>query len=272
MIRPNLERLEFHLTFFKLKMASLFYALTRPGLRNRQWRIPVSLEPPEVKENPCRSCQALRLNFVHQFNERSCSVASVSMVLNAARMIVHPMGDHEAPITQEDILARVDTIHWRERVSRKGYHNRRGLPIEMLGIAVESSFATYRISFEAMDVVALHSKIHDMERRKEELRLRLIGFEKGNDTFLIAHFNQGIFTGGPHIPHISPVGAFDHKKDRVMILDVDPELTEPYWVPFETFFKGLTWDYYGILKKFGYVGGGYVWICLKPSGFISPLQ
>jgi hypothetical protein len=200
-------------------------------------------------------------NLVPQFNGASCSVASVATVLNSV-CLLSPKKSNKAPVTQAEILETVDVVHWKERVSSKGYSGRRGLPIEILGVAVEGSFKAFNIPYKRVEVVALYPEMPEIGKRTEELKQRLVKFEKIKDTFLIAHFNQGIFTGGIHLPHISPVGAYDVEKDRVLILDVDPEQTEPYWVSFETFFEGLSWGYQGMLKKYGYIGGGYVWIQL----------
>ena len=80
---------------------------------------------------------------------------------------------------------------------------------------------------------------------------------------MIAHFNQGIFLKGIHLPHISPVGTFDPESAEVLILDVDRVGPGPYWASFDLFFKGLSDDFGGVLKSFGYSGGGYIWFSLK---------
>jgi len=65
---------------------------------------------------------------------------------------------------------------------------------------------------------------------------------------------QGVFTGDYFGGHISPIGAFDPVGSRVLILDVDKDTENPYWVPFELFFEGLV----GESKTIGPKGGGYV--------------
>ncbi|MFC1859520.1 phytochelatin synthase family protein [Thermodesulfobacteriota bacterium] len=258
----SLKRLKLYLTYFQLKIASVYYALghRNPGKKHRA--VPLSREPSYFRHKAAHPFHRMMPYLIPQFNEASCSVASVAAVLNAVNFLNDKTGV-KTPITQAEILESVDAVHWKERVSRKGHRNQRGLTLEMLGIAVDKTLEVYHIAYAMVDVVALHPKMNDFERRKEELKQRLIIFEESQNAFLIAHFNQGIFTGDLHLPHISPVGAYDHEKDRVLIMDVDPDQPEPYWVPFEMFFEGISSDFYGILEKYGYPSGGYVWILLQ---------
>ncbi|MBW2201717.1 MAG: phytochelatin synthase [Deltaproteobacteria bacterium] len=269
-MKLSLKRLNFYLTYLRLRLASLCYSFRRHNSREQYGSVPLSRDKAYVCQHSACFFHALMPNLVPQFNGASCSVASVATVLNTACFLSQKKGK-KGPITQAEILDTVDVVHWKERVSSKGYSGRRGLPIEILGLAVEGSLKAFNIPYERVDVVALHPEMPEIGKRMEELKQRLVKFEKIKDTFLIAHFNQGIFTGGIHLPHISPVGAYDDEKNRVLILDVDPEQAEPYWVSFETFFEGLSWGYHGILKRFGYIGGGYVWIRLKPDNAATSL-
>jgi len=63
-----------------------------------------------------------------------------------------------------------------------------------------------------------------------------------------------------HIPHISPVGGFDPVSGRVTLLDVDTSQAYPYQVPFDTFYKGLSYNYNVMFRSFGYAEGGYIFI------------
>jgi len=65
-----------------------------------------------------------------------------------------------------------------------------------------------------------------------ELRKILRNNEKCAADFLLAHFVQDDLTGaggGPYA-HISPIGAYDEARQRVLILDVDRVWYSPYWV------------------------------------------
>ena len=258
MMKLSLKRLNFYLTFFRLRLTSLYYSFRRLNTREQYGAVPLSQDKTYVSRHSACSFHVLMSNLVSQFNGASCSVASVATVLNTACLLT-PQKDKKVPITQAEILETVDVVHWKERVSTQGYSGRRGLPIEILGVAVEGSFKAFNIPYQKVDVVALYPEMPEIGKRMAELKQRLVKFEKIKDTFMIAHFNQGIFTGGIHLPHISPVGAYDDEKNRVLILDVDPEQREPYWVSFETFFEGLSWGYHGILKRYGYIGYSGKW-------------
>ena len=204
--------------------------------------------------------KALIDHFITQFNTTACSVASVAMVLNAAR--AHLGLSHLPEFTQHQILNDVKAAHWKNRVSGAGHNGRRGLPVETLGKVVVSAFDHYGIPYRDIKTVPLLQKKSDLYLQRKKLYSRLNEFETLGDSLIIAHFNQGLFIKGLHLPHISPVGAFDIKRNQVLILDVDPHQVSPYWVSFDAFFEGLAWSYGRIMKLYGYGGGGYVWIRL----------
>jgi len=202
---------------------------------------------------------ALIRHHVKQFHESSCSVASVVSVVNAIRDV--KAGGHP-PITQRDILEEVRTGHWKERMSDQGHNGRRGLPLPLLGEIVESSLDAYRVPYAAVETVQAQRKPGLPEEIKATLRRRLFEFETRGNGLIIAHFDQGALVPVLNIPHISPVGGFDTQSGDVIVLDVDPEQKRPYSVTFDTFCKSLFSNYNPMLKLFGYISGGYVYIKL----------
>ena len=203
---------------------------------------------------------ALIKHHVKQFHESSCSVASVVSALNAIRDV---KSDGHVPISQMDILEKVRTGYWKERMSEKGHNGKRGLPLPLLGEIVKSSLDAYEIQYEAVETVQAHNKFGQPEKIKATLRHRLFDFETKGNGLIIAHFDQGKLVPGLNIPHISPVGGFDIQTGDVTVLDVDPEQERPYKITFDTFCKGLFSNYNHVLKLFGYISGGYVFINLK---------
>jgi len=260
-MRISFEKIKRYRTFFPLFVQSRIYALRNHGLFRKPAATPLSQENPSFKGNDSPVFEALRSGFVTQFNEAACSVASVATILNAMSILLNRKPE-SGRITQEKILEKVRAANWAERISREGFRNRRGLPIEKLGIVVKNSLEQFDIPHKTFAVVPLGKDLPNISDLKEELFQRVVKLESIGNCFMIAHFNQGIFIKGLHLPHISPVGAVNPEKKKVLILDVDPYVREPYWVSFDTFFKGLSWTYNGILRKYGYTGGGYVWICL----------
>lgn len=201
--------------------------------------------------------RALAKHFIKQFHESSCSVASVVTIINALGSLQQ---SNFSPITQMDILNRVRTGYWKERMGPKGHNGRRGLPLQLLKDIAEASLAAYRIEYRSISAVQAVKHTNQSEAIKQTLRHRLNAFEKEGEGVMIAHFDQGVYVRTENIPHISPVGGFDSINDRVTILDVDRYQRKPYHVGFNTFYNGLASDYHHFFRPFGYGSGGYVWI------------
>ncbi|MBU1342955.1 MAG: phytochelatin synthase family protein [Proteobacteria bacterium] len=197
-------------------------------------------------------------NHVKQFHESSCSVASIAAVVNTLLERQGPL--NEVPLTQQDLLEKVKTAHWKERMSDTGYKGRRGLPLHTLGQVTESCLDAYNISYQLVETVQTSGDPVKSEKIKHLLRKRLEQFETKGDCLIISHFDQGSFLPELHIPHISPVGGFDPVSERVTLLDVDSSQAFPYQVSFDTFYKGLSSNYNPIFRLFGYGEGGYVFI------------
>jgi len=202
---------------------------------------------------------ALSRHHVKQYHEASCSVASVVTAVNAIREV---QGDRSRPITQMDILQKVRTGYWKERMSSEGHNGRRGLPLPLLGEIVKSSLDIYGVAYKTIETVPGAQDAGLTERKRKELRDRLTDFESKGDGLIIAHFGQGAFVKTLNNPHISPVGGFDTQSGQVIILDVDPDQDKPYRIPFDTFCKGVFSSYNPVLQLFGYRSGGYVFIKL----------
>ncbi len=199
-------------------------------------------------------------HHVKQFHGSSCSVATVVSVVNAIR---DQQADSPVPISQMDILEKVRTAHWKERMSDKGYNGRRGLPLPVLGDVVKSSLDAYGIVYKAVETVQTPKNSGSFITAGDVLRKRLDDFEKGGDCLVIAHFDQGAFVPTLNIPHISPVGGFDAETGEVIMLDVDPDQEKPYRITFDTFYSGLSSNYNHVLRAYGYDSGGYVFIKLN---------
>lgn len=205
--------------------------------------------------NPLK--QAIWRYHVKQFHDSSCSVASVVACINAIRFM---QNGSTHLISQTDILDRVTTGHWKERMSNDGYRGRRGLPLPLLGQVIKDSIAAYQLTVLAVDVVRTPKNAPPRSPIRTKLKKRLRDFDHHGKGLIITHFDQGVFVPTLNIPHISPVGGYDSTSNRVTILDVDPEQEMPYQVEFETFYKGLSCNYHHVFEAFGYGSGGYVYI------------
>jgi hypothetical protein len=197
---------------------------------------------------------------VKQFHEASCSVATIVSVVNT---LLDKQGRLNTPVvTQQDLLEKVKAAHWKERMSATGYNGQRGLPLNALHQVVESSLNAYNIPCQSVEMVQTTGDPVRSKQIKQLLRQRLGQFEKKGNCLILSHFDQGSFLRDLHIPHISPVGGFDPVSGKVTLLDVDSSQTYPYQVSFDTFYKGLSFDYNFMFRRFGYAEGGYIFIRL----------
>ncbi|MBU0463331.1 MAG: phytochelatin synthase family protein [Proteobacteria bacterium] len=197
-------------------------------------------------------------HHVKQFHESSCSVATIVSVVNT---LLDKQGALNGPVvTQQDLLEKVKTAHWKERMSDTGYKGRRGLPLHTLYQVVKSSLAAYYIPCQLVEMVQTTGDPVRSKEIKQVLYHRLEQFEKKGNCLIISHFDQGSFIQALHIPHISPVGGFDSVSGKVTLLDVDSSQTFPYQVSFDTFYKGLSYNYNFMFRKLGYAEGGYIFI------------
>lgn len=202
---------------------------------------------------------ALFKYHVKQFHESSCSVASVVSVVNALTFLQGTMKNE--PVTQHELLDRVKAAHWKERMGDNGYKGKRGLPLDTLGQVVKASLDEFKIRHRSVSVVPAIAGV-DPSGFRYELKKHLMRFEQQGDCLMISHFDQGSFIPEFHIPHISPVGGFDIKTGMVTVLDVDPAQKWPYRIPFEAYYKGLSFNYHHVFRPFGFAHGGYIFIKL----------
>lgn len=202
---------------------------------------------------------ALFRHHVKQFHESSCSVASVVSVVNVLR---ERYGCPGPAVTQQAILEKVRTAHWKERMGPDGYKGRRGLPLAVLAAVVRDSLVAYDVPFKKVEMIQ-----GDVIQARTGGRQQILGLLKDfqclDNCLIIAHFDQGTFIKELNIPHISPVGGFDPSTGWVTILDVDPDQKLAYRIPFNRFYKGISTRYAGVFRPFGYDRGGVVAIHLN---------
>ena len=167
-----------------------------------------------------------------------------------------------AAISQMDILEKVKTANWKERMLDTDYKGRRGLPLAVLGEVVKSSLDAYDIIYQTIETVPALKSPHHSKMIREVLRQRLLDFEERGDCLIIVHFDQGVYVPMLNIPHISPVGGFDAQTGEVVILDVDSEVKRPYKIGFETFYKGLYSNCHRVIGSSSFGRGGYVFVQL----------
>ena len=206
--------------------------------------------------SPAADYWTLSSFYVPQFNDAACSAASVTMALNALLNARRQRGDGEENITQEKLLDKVTGLKWRELVSPEGLEGRHGLTLNQLAQASAEALAAYgAVGYTVSSAAVTGQSAQGLEK----FRRALAGNEKSPADIMLLHFTQDTLTGAPGGPfaHISPVGAYDEKTRRVLIMDVDRQWYEPYWAADTQVYKAMA------VKTPAFGAGGYVIIRAK---------
>lgn len=199
------------------------------------------------RSNPAPDFWALIPYYVPQQDGRSCSVASIAMVVNGARSAGELTAADEL-VLQPAVLKKVDDRVWT-RFIRQG---RRSIVLDELGELVRKALKAYGITAVSVDVVHVADT---GEATKASVRKDLVANERSADDFIILNFLQSSLTGDPEgaIGHIAPLAAFDAKTDRALVLDPDRQYYEPYWVSLDALLTGMSTIDPGAKKARGYV-------------------
>ena len=164
----------------------------------------------------------LASNFLTQKTQAYCGVASIVMVLNALGLPAPAVPEY-APyrtFTQDNVLSeRTDVVLSRETLGRQG------MTLDQLG----GILATQPVKAE------VH---HASDSSVEDFRKLASAYLREPGHFVIVNYLRkamGEQTGG----HISPLGAYDAKADRFLILDVARYKYPPVWVKTSDMFAAM---------------------------------
>lgn len=216
-------------SFLLLLTTSFAFAETKPKYGPEATLLRNSHE--YIQHHPAPDFWALMPYYTAQQTGSACSIASVSMVVDAARVDQTFTSDDELA-TQNNVLKKTGDEEWTKAVGDKGG----GRTLDQLGVEVEKAFKAY--GFKDAKVEVIH--IDDLTPATlAKVHHALVENEKSANDFIIANFIQGVYTGDADAGHIAPIAAYDAKAKRVLILDPDRDWYEPYWVSEETFVKGM---------------------------------
>lgn len=176
-----------------------------------------------IRKNPAPDFWAFMPYYVSQQDGAACGIASMTMLMNASRAH-QQLTASDALVTQKALVEKIKVDYSK------------GLTLDKLSEAIQKSIHEYGLKASLETIHADGSVVQN-----NKIRELLIKNEKSDFNFIVANFNQGTFTGDPEGGgHISPIGAFDAKKNLVLVMDVDREYYEPYWISFDTFIKGMS--------------------------------
>lgn len=203
-------------------------------------------------QNRWRLRRLLKVGMLQE-SERSCSVASIAMLVNAAR-ILRNASALEEPVSQQQLLTSVGNADWMAAVGPGGD----GVELNNMAGLVRQSLNAYGFSRFEIDVVHV-DRITPGARDKALHELTEMAHSPAR--FVIANFLQGIYTedSACSVGHYAPVAAFDPLGRSALILDPDPRGYRPYWVNEDRFLEGMATrdDSCGLSR-------GYVSIRLEP--------
>ncbi|MBV9433797.1 MAG: phytochelatin synthase family protein [Hyphomicrobiales bacterium] len=164
----------------------------------------------------------LASNFLTQKTQAYCGVASIVMVLNALNLPAPSVPEYEPyrTFTQENVLTpQTDAVLPRDVLARQG------MTLDQIGAIL----LTQPVKVE------VH---HAAESSADEFRSLARSYLGEPGHFVLINYLRrtlGQESGG----HISPLGAYDGKTDRFLILDVARYKYPPVWVKTSDIFDAM---------------------------------
>lgn len=203
------------------------------------------------KKNDAKDFWALIPFYTGQKLGQQCSAATFTTVLNAARGSIQ-LGTDDKLLTMETFL---------EKYAEEKYAKLMSGPIkvsELFGGKLDRSLIgnkhlveVLRGASEKLGISGKNTKVElipidlqdpkKIEAARAKFHQMLIENEKSeNDFMILSAFVQGKVTGDPEgRAHVSPVAGYDQKNKLVLILDVDRDWYEPYWIPEDKLFEAM---------------------------------
>lgn len=202
-----------------------------PGPKYASTTVPLSRDHVYFQNpaHPAPDYWALSPYYVPQLNAYDCSVATVAAVVNALTRANRNLADSDRNASSAMLLNTVKIAQWAQRVQKGGVNGQVGLTLDQLALVLAEALRQNGVASPRIEKVQVTS---DNQPTRDLWRKALAANESSADDMILIHFTQDTLTGasgGPY-PHISPIAAYDAGKGRALVLDVDREYYEPYWV------------------------------------------
>lgn len=159
--------------------------------------------------------------YLPQLTDASCSLASAIMVINALR-IPQMQYANQKLATTNNVVHSINN-EWANDIKQGGD----GVNLDQFGSFLKQTMKAYHIQPIKLEVIHA-TRVKDIATKFHQA---LLEGEKTGRTFVIVNFDQKFISGTESVGHFAPVGAYDVNTKRVLIMDPDRELFEPYWVP-----------------------------------------
>jgi len=205
---------------------------SRTGLpKYANFAVPLAVDHDYLRGAPAPDFWALSPYYVGQQSDASCSLASLSMLVNAARSGA-ALGSEDPLVTQPLLLERVASDVWARGLAEGGD----GVTLDQLAPLVRQSLGAFGKTARRVEVTHVPRVTPEA---LEQLRAVLRQNEASAYDWVVLNFEARAFVGVGNYGHIAPVGAYDERQRRVLVLDPDRTWFEPYWVPEEVVLAGM---------------------------------
>ena len=181
------------------------------------------------RSNAAPDYWALSPYYVEQVSNSACSLATITMLVNAMRGM--PAHADERLVTQADLRDRVANSEWTRRTNENGG----GVTWRAFAEFLAASLAAFGLDAQ---IETFRPADHSAETL-ERLRALLASNERSDRDIVLVYYNQGVVTGDWDGPHISPIAAYDAERRHVLILDVDRQWYGPYWTSDEKLLEAM---------------------------------
>lgn len=192
---------------------------------------PLSRDHAYFTRTPAPDFWSLAPYYVGQQDDVSCSLASLTMLVNAARRML-PLRSDEPLVTQPSLRTRVASPIWEHGLAPGGP----GVTLDQLGTLARQSLQAYGVNTERVEVTQIAAA---SPTALERFRTLLGANEASDHDWLLLDFWAENYVGTGSYGHIAPVAAYDAETRRVLLLDPDREWYEPYWLPDEIALQGM---------------------------------
>lgn len=193
--------------------------------------VPLSRDSAYLRSAASNDFWALGPYYVGQQDDVSCSLASLTMLVNAARRHER-LGTDEPLVVQAQLRRRVNSPIWERGLAPGGD----GVTLDELATLAEESLRAYGLPPSHVEVTHVPDASPAALAR---LRAALGANEANGDDWLFVNFLAAAYVGVGDYGHIAPVGAYDAASRRVLLFDPDRTWYEPYWVPDDVLLAGM---------------------------------
>ena len=214
---------------FALAFATSAFAEEAPKPKFGPEAVPIFQSTAYLREAPAPDYWNLSPFYIPQRTTSDCSPAAIAMVVNALRGL--PANADQELVTEHSLMATVADQDWMVKTTEDGS-----------GVTFEETTRYLRKSLDAFNLAgATITAVQPAadSAALEGLRQTLAENEGSADNVMLVYFNQGVITGDWDGPHISAIGAYDAKNDRVLLMDVDRNWYVPYWTSTKTLLDSL---------------------------------